>query len=344
MYTGNNNPASLFIPLLTNTNDHVREQAGLIFLGLFGTRSLTYLRRLLGNSNPELCQQAITALQQMAQLSDQSVYDQPFPIISVECLGRVRLYVGSEEVHIDELVHKTSRGVGWQKVEAALAYLIHCGRRGSSVASLGAAIWGSKVSQANVNRVLEALRRVLTSVCGDVMTSRLLRKADNHWSFAIDECFSDVQAFEQTLSRAYDVEISQGRCAAASIYEQAFHMYGGTYMAGLLKDAPWARTRRENLRSGYLVAAECLMEHCFDRERYRECITIGSSVFDDDETADEVVAWLLRAHHQLGEWSQVEYLYRRYLLANELDVQHAVVEEDIVAITYQKLRQLRISA
>lgn len=344
MYTGSNNPASLFIPLLTDSNIQVREQAGLIFLGMYGTRSLTYLRRLLESPSIELRQQAVLALRQMADLSEIDVYDQPFPAISIECLGRVRLYVGAEEVRIDQLVRETSRGVGWQKVEAALAYLIHCGRRGTSVVSLGTAVWGSKVASTNVIRVLEGLRKVLMSACGEVLAARLLRKADDHWSFAVDECFSDVHAFEQTLSRAYDIDMAQGRAAAAALYAQALQLYGGIYMAGLLQDAPWARTRRADLRNGYLIAAECLMEYSFDCERYRDCIKLGSAIFDDDESAEEVIAWLLRAHHQLGEWSQVEYLYRRYLLANQFDASQAEKDEDAVALAYRSLQQLRKAA
>jgi DNA-binding SARP family transcriptional activator len=344
MYTIGTNPATLFLPLLTNPNLPVRQQAVLIYMGIFGPRSLTYLRRLLDNPDTEVRMRATHALRAVAELSHEPVWEQPFPAISIECLGRVRLYVGSDEVRIAEHVRQLNSAAGWQKVEATLAYLIHCGRRGATVAAIGAAVWGSATSTANVTRTLEALRRVIINVCGEELAARLIRQADDHWSLAADEYFSDVAVFEEALGRAYDAENARGRAAAADLYAQAFQLYGGPYMAGLLLDAPWARTRRAHLRDGYLIAAECLMEHNFGRERYRDCIEIGTAVFDADETADEVVAWLLRAHHQLGEWGQVEYLFRRYLNANHTDAHHAQEENDVVAETYAELRALRNAA
>ena len=110
---------------------------------------------------------------------------------------------------------------------------------------------------------------------------------------------------------------------------------------GLLNDAQWARTRRAQLRADYLLAAEALVEYTFGCERYRDCIAMGTEIFDADESADGVVCWLLRAHHQLGEWGQANYVYRRYLVANRTDARRALDQGDAVAAVFAELSALR---
>ncbi|HEU5090621.1 MAG TPA: bacterial transcriptional activator domain-containing protein [Roseiflexaceae bacterium] len=341
MYSSGPNPAALFLALLTNPQASVRQQASLIYTSMFGPRSLTYLRRLLESPDANVRDQATRALRAVAEVSRRDPIKHGFPTVSIECLGRVRLYVGAEEIRISEQVRLLNSASGWQKVESCLAYLMHCGRRGATISSIGAAVWGGRFVEMNVKRTLDTLQRIVANGCGHDAAARLFQHTDDHWALATDEVFSDVAAFEEAINRAYQLEQRHGRDAAVAVYAQACQLYGGPYMAGLLNDAPWARTRRAQLRADYLLAAEALMEYTFGCERYRDCIAMGTEIFDGDESADGVVCWLVRAHHQLGEWGQANYVYRRYLAANRTDARRALDDGDAVAVVFAELSALR---
>jgi spore coat polysaccharide biosynthesis protein SpsF (cytidylyltransferase family) len=57
---------------------------------------------------------------------------------------------------------------------------------------------------------------------------------------------------------------------------------------------------------------------------------VCTQVFDADESADECVAWLLRAYGRIGHRGAMEHTYRRYLRANELDERSPEARQDVV--------------
>ncbi len=331
-------PAALYLPLLTDEQPEVRRQACAILLGTYGEHGLTMLRRCLTASDDRLRRQARLALQHIGELTDLPVRAQPFQGIYVECLGRMRLYVDSQEVKLDSWVRSVNERVGWQKLQGVLGYMLHCGKRGTTRAALETAVWGSSRAPTR-GRTLQALRELLASLRDEAFAEQALSIADNHCLLRPDLFQTDVQAFEHAFALAVHTNESRGLQAAAPLYAQALQLYGGPYMIDLPQGAPWAQPRRDFLRGSFLLAAECLAEHNYACARYDECASICSQIFDGDESADEVVAWLLRAYSQLGQGALLEHTYRRYLQANAVDEQSPEGQHDVVVWTYLQLRQ-----
>ncbi len=334
------NPAVPYLPLLAHPDVTVQQHACAILLSTYGNHALTLLRRCLSSPDTHLRQQAHLALQRIPRLSGVTIYEEPFRGFYIESLGRLRLFVDHQEVHLDAWVRRERSSVGWQKLRGVLGYLLHCGRQGTTIAALETAIWGA-TRAATTGRTLQTLRDLLISLRDAAFAEHALIIADNHCLLNPDVYRSDVQAFEQTFALATHTETTGGLEAAASLYRQALHLYGGPYMIDLPNGAPWAHTRRDHLRGNFLIAAERVAEALYTAGRFAECAALCSQIFDRDESADDVVAWLLRAYSQLGQTGLLEHTYRRYLLANDLNEHGPEGRHDIVVATYADLRPPR---
>jgi DNA-binding SARP family transcriptional activator len=188
-----------------------------------------------------------------------------------------------------------------------------------------------------IGRTLQALRRLLTELLGTEVASRALTITDRICLLNPEVFRSDVQAFEKVFNIASNTECTQGLAAAAPLYAQAIPLYGGPYMIDIVQGAPWAHARRDHLHGSFLITAERVAEHAYNQRRYHECVTVCTQVFDSDETADEIVAWLLRAYGQMGYSSALEHVYRRYLRANQLDERSPEAHQDAVILAYKQL-------
>jgi DNA-binding SARP family transcriptional activator len=319
----------------------VRQQACAILLGTYGEHGLTMLRRCLSAPDRGLRQQARLALQRIGELTDLPVNTQPFQGIYIECLGRMRLYVDSQEIRLDTWVRQVNEQVGWQKLQGVLGYLLHCGKRGTTRAALETAVWGSGRA-ATLGRTLQALRELLAALRGAEFAEYALTLADSHCLLNPDAFHTDVKAFEQAFALAVHTNETEGLEGAAPLCVQALRLYGGPYMIDLPQGAPWAQQRRDFLRSSFLIAAECVAEYTFEQGRYDDCVAVCSQIFDSDESADEVVAWLLRAYKQLGQTALLEQTYRRYVRANGLSEQSHDERQDVVIRAYKELRSTRL--
>ncbi|MGQ9926055.1 MAG: AfsR/SARP family transcriptional regulator [Chloroflexaceae bacterium] len=330
------NPAVPYLPLLTHSDITVQRHAWAILLGAYGNHALTLLRRCLSSPEAHVRQQAHLALQHLTHLTDVPIHTRPFTGVYIESLGRLRLFVDHQEVRLDAWVRHEYSSVGWQKLQGMLGYLLHCGRQGTTIAALEAAVWGKRRA-ATTGRTLQALRNLLASLRDTAFADQALIVADNHCLLNPETYRSDVQAFEETFALATHTEASEGLAAATPVYMQALHLYGGPYLIDLPNSAPWAHSRRDHLRGNFLIAAERVAEARYTDGRLAECVALCSQIFDSDESADEVVAWLLRAYHRLGQTGILEHTYRRYLLANDLDAQGLEGRQDVVVMTYAEL-------
>lgn len=341
MTTHASNPTILYLPLLNDQRPTIRRQACALLLASYGVRGMSMLRRLLSANDLHLRQQARMALQNIGDLTDLAVNPQPFRGIYIECLGRTRLFVDEHEVQIDAWVRKEHGRVGWQKVQGALGYLLHCGRRGTSRATLETAVWGS-TAPATVGRTLKTLRQLFIDLRGDTFAAQALIIADQHCLLSPEVYQCDVHSFEQLFEMAGYVEDSEGLDRAEPLYRQAMQLYGGPYMIDMPQGTPWAQARRDHLRGNFLIAAERVAEHAFDQQRYQDCVAVCSQVFDTDESADDLVVWMLRAYQQLGQYGALEHCYRRYLLANGLDEGSLEGQQDPVVCAYDEIRTAQV--
>lgn len=257
----------------------------------------------------------------------------------VECLGRFRLSDCSQSQAFGDWARHCHDRAGVYKVQSVLAYLIHAGRRGATRSALNQAIWSRKANAATISRTLGALSDVLADLCGDAFIERHLLITADHLILN-PECYqTDAQRFLGVYDRAAQLESDRGLAAAAPLYEQALRQYGGPYMVDIPRADYWCGERREQLASSFVNVCERLAEHTFAERRYRSCITLCQQALDVEETADDIVCWLMRAFHALDMRAELEHGYRLYQRAVSASGDHA--DADVVAQTYRSLHRER---
>lgn len=257
----------------------------------------------------------------------------------IECLGRFRLTDVEQTQAFNDWARHCDDRAGVYKVQSVLAYLVHSGRRGVTRSALNQAIWSRKASAATVSRTLGALSNILVELCGQTFAERHLLITSEHLILDPESYQTDAQRFAGLYERATQVEGDQGLAAAAPLYEQTLRLYGGPYMVDIPRADYWCSERREQLASRYVNVCERLAEYTFGERRYRSCITLCQQALDVEETADDIVCWLLRAFHALDMRAEVEHGYRLYLRAVSASGDRA--DADIVTQTYRSLFQQR---
>jgi DNA-binding SARP family transcriptional activator len=332
------NLVRLYLPLLANPEPAVRQQACLILLGTYGDRALTYLRRLVDDDDAQVRQDVRLALLSVEEVTGQGVKLHAFQGMYVECLGRLRIYVGNHEIQPQDWGQAERGRAGWQKVQATLAYLVHCGRRGASREALGTAAWGGAFSANSLARTLSVLRQALDRYADGSPTLKRALVAEGDYCLLDAECYhTDVQLFERAYVVATEVEHTHGLAQAATLYLQAVQLYAGPYMADVLGGNTWCRQRRDHLMSSFVIAAERLAEHAYAQQQYQRCIEICALALDADSAADDVVVWLMRAYAASGLRAELEHAYRNYLRSVGLDSHGAEERQDLVARAYGDL-------
>lgn len=332
------NLVRIYLPLLAHPQPAVRTQACMILLGTYGQQALTYLRRLLDDSDAQVRQQARLALLAVKELTDEPLRLRPFKGMYVECLGHLRVYVGNREIQAEGWAASGGGRAGWQKVQAVLAYLLHCGRRGTSRETLGAAIWGGEYSATSLARTLTVLRQAFEQdPAGAAIAAQALSIEPDFCRLAPDCYHTDVQMFEHVFSLAVQLEHDRDLCAAVPLYQQALLLYAGPYMADVARAAQWGRQRRDHLMSSFVIAAERQAEYFFSQRQFRQCQDVCALALDADPGADEAMIWLLRAYTAQGLRAEREQAYRAYLRATQTNALAVGGHDDPVVRVYREL-------
>lgn len=253
----------------------------------------------------------------------------------IECLGRFRLTDVEQAQAFSNWARHCEDRAGVYKVQSVLAYLIHAGKRGVTRSALNQAIWSRKASAATISRTLGALTDVLGELCGQTFAEQHLLIAADHLILDPESYQTDAQRFRGLYDRATQVEDDHGLATAVPLYEQALRLYGGPYMIDIPRADYWCGESREQLAGSFVNICERLAEHTFAQHRYRSCITLCQQALDVEETADDLVCWLMRAFHALDMRAEVEHGYRLYLRAVAASGDHTDV--DIVTQTYRSL-------
>ena len=336
------NLARLYLPLLANAQPLVRRQACMILLGTYGNRALTYVRRLLDDSDPQVRQNARLALLAVAEITDIGITFQPFRGMYMQCLGRMRVYVNNHEIQSQDWAQADHGRAGWQKVQGVFAYMIHSGRRGATRDAIGTAVWGGPFSTNSLSRTLTTLRQTILKVCGPAFVEQALMITDDYCVLDPTYYHTDVQLFEHTFDAAVRLEQESGLEAAAPIYSQAMHLYGGPYMADVPRGSGWSQQRRDHLMNSFMIAGERIAEYTYGQRQYKQCIAVCTTALDTDDSADEIIVWLMRAYAQEGRQAELEHVYRRYARAVRIDLEALVDHQDPVVQVYQSLGRSRM--
>jgi DNA-binding SARP family transcriptional activator len=151
----------------------------------------------------------------------------------------------------------------------------------------------------------------------------------------------DVQRFERAFSEADQFEQSQSLEAAIPFYAQALELYGGPYMADILYGNGWCQEKRDRLTNSFIIAVERLAEHAYINAEYYQCVSLCEQVLDADQNIDDVTTWMMRSYSRLGRFTELEHVYRRYLLATTLDPNSIEGQQDLVVQTYLEIGDRR---
>jgi DNA-binding SARP family transcriptional activator len=314
----------------------------MILLGTYGQRALTYVRRLIDDADPQVRQNARLALLAIAEVTDLGVTFQPFRGMYVQCLGRMRVYIDNQEIQSQDWVQADHGRAGWQKVQAVFAYLIHSGRRGATRQAIGSAVWGGAFTPNSLSRTLATLRQTLIKTCGQPFVEQALMIGGDYCMLDPAYYHTDMQLFEHTFETAARTERESGLELAAPIYSQAMNLYGGPYLADVAHGTGWSQQQRDQLMQHFLLAAARLAEHAYSQRQYRQCIAICTAALDTDESADDIIIWLMRAYAQEGRHAELEHVYRRYARAVRIELNDLNARQDTVVQVYQSLGKTRM--
>lgn len=327
------NLVRLYLPLLAHAQADVRRQASMVLLCTYGTQARAYIQPLLRDTNGEIREQARQALETLAQIDGQ-----PAPAVSpsemhIRCLGSFQVSVAGRVLTLENWADNSSAKAGWQRVRSVFAYLVHCGRRGTTRQSLTEAIWGSEGGPTSLARTLTALRQTLVHIGGEELVQAALTITDDYCMLNPDLYRTDLQLFDNTFELAVQTEEREGLGAAASLYQQTIDLYGGPYMADVGR-GNWVQGRRDLFASHFINASERLAEYAFTQGQYRQCVSLCLQALDADMAADEVTVWLLRAYDALGRVAEQRQAYHAYLRAARIDVRSEGEQHDLVVREY----------
>lgn len=310
----------------------------MILLVTYGDHALSSLRRLVNDPEPQVRQEARIALVAIAEITGREIKLQPFRGIYIECLGRLRVYVGSHEMQSKDWVQAEAGRAGWQKVLGVLAYLVHCGQRGTSRKALGEAVWGSAPSASSLARTLTALHQALDKyTVGSDALERVLVIGSDFCLLGPEHYQTDVQMFERAYDLGVQYEQDQGLALAVPLYTQVVQLYTGPYMTDVPRGSGWAWQRRQHLMSSFVLASERLAEYYYINRQYKRCIEMCLSAIDVDDVADDIIVWLMRAYAQEGRNAELKQIYRRYLRTMAIDPSDSGMQQDGVVQEYKRL-------
>jgi two-component SAPR family response regulator len=333
----NANLTQLYLPLLLNPAVEVRRQAWTILRASHGLRALTQLRRMLDTPDPHLRQQIQQALRAIAEMGDVAVEIRPFEGMYVECLGRLRVYIGSYPLQPSDWAQLDGGRAGALKVQSVFAYLIHCGKRGATREAIGESVWGGSVSASSLSRTLTALRQILERAGDAAFVEQALSISRDYCILAPDEYSTDAQMFERAFGIADQLEHSHDLASAVPVYTQALELYGGPYMADVAHGNGWWQSRRDVLMNSFIITIERLAEYAYTNGRYHQCIALCQQAIDTDQSADDVTVWVIRAYAALQQFAEVEHAYRRYLRATGINPNTVEGRQDTVVQVYEQL-------
>lgn len=329
----------LFIPLLLYEDPQVQARSAAILYASYGEEVGQRLRVLLARSDPEGRRRMRAALDVLMRYASRVAPEPPaFPGLQVDCLGVLRVWVAGVPI-LGQLAERDRGRAGSHKVRAVLAALLHAGGRGMSREALSEAIWGGGSGASGLARTLSSLRTLIVEAGGEELAEAALVIGDDRCLLHPEYVRSDVDAFERLCTLAAEMEDQAGLAAAAELYAQALELYRGPYMA----DVPGAWSalleRRSLLAGDFLNMVERLAEHSFVQGRYHECVHLCNLALAEDAAADDLTAWLLRAHARLGHLAELEHAYRHYLRAAHVD---AGMARDPVVRVYGELKRARV--
>jgi LuxR family maltose regulon positive regulatory protein len=242
-------------------------------------------------------------------------------IVTIQCLGPFRVFIGSEEISQERWVSTKARDL--------LAYFITF--RGERVPSerVFDAIWADKPGRGLTafHTALSRLRHALR--IGDAAPRYILVEAGEYW-LDIAAFNVDVNEFETALTKARTASTEE---LAAHWYEQALSLYHGEYLENFYFD--WLFPERQRLVEIYIMTLRNLATYHFTRERYTNALELLQRALRVDNLNEDLHCQTMRTYVALGDQAGLVHQYKdlEKTLLMELGMEPLVATQKL----YQKL-------
>lgn len=341
MHIQSTNLVRMSLPLLTHADAEIRRQVYDLLVCAYGGGVGASLRRLAQDPDLQVRRRAQLALEGAFVALEPAAAALDEVVVHVLSLGTLRVCAGGAWLDPRDWSPEDGGRAGWQKVQGAFAYLLHCGAHGATRAALVDAVWGGPTSPSSLSRTLTTLRGALARAAGEAFAERALICVGDTCRLDPLRFETDAHVFERVFALAAEREEAEGLAAAAPLYAQALELYGGPYMGDVLPGSGWMLPRRELLASYYVLAAERLAEDAYERGDDRRCVQLCLQVLDAEPAADDLVTWLLRAYARLGRHAELEFVYQSYLRVTGIKPADPQSEADPVVQAYAAVTRSR---
>jgi DNA-binding SARP family transcriptional activator len=184
--------------------------------------------------------------------------------------------------------------------------LIAFGGRNINKALISDALWpdadGDRADQTFAT-TLHRLRRLL----GNDLAVQI---QEGKLSLNPSYCWVDCWAFERLLSRADTASSRKNTDKAAELTEKALSTYKGVFLSGDALE-PWAVSRRERLRTRFLLAVNRLGNYLESKDKWEKAAGHYYRNLDVDDHSEEIYQRLMRCLKHLGQKAEALSVYSR---------------------------------
>ena len=242
-------------------------------------------------------------------------------MVTVQCLGPFRVFMGGEEISQERWVSTKARDL--------LAYFITFRGERIPAERIFDAIWADKPGRGMTafHTALSRLRHALRK--GDEAPRFVLVEAGEYW-LDMAAVSVDVNEFEVALTKARTASSEE---LVAQWYEQAVSLYHGDYLDNLYYN--WLFPERHRLAQAYISALRDLANFHFIHERYTNALELLQRALRVDNLNEDLHCQVMRTYIALGDQAGLVHQYQdlQKTLSAELGMEPLLSTQKL----YQKL-------
>ncbi len=203
-----------------------------------------------------------------------------------------------------------------------LCYLLLNRRYPHDRERLAAIFWGEQVTSISRSYLRNALWRLRQALAAaNIPVERYLDISDESVSFLpSDDCWLDVEAFEQAVRLCEQVPGHELTEQQAVDLEAAVGLYSGDLLDGMYDD--WCLYDRERLRLMFLGLLDRLMIYHEYRGHYESSLAYGQRILERQPTHEAVHCRMMRLFWLMGNHGEALAQYKRcaQVLREELGI------------------------
>jgi LuxR family maltose regulon positive regulatory protein len=242
-------------------------------------------------------------------------------VVTVQCLGPFRAFIGNEEISQERWVSTKARDL--------LAYFITFRSERIPCERVFDAIWADKPGRGMTafHTALSRLRHALRK--GDTAPRFILVEAGEYWldsaAFSVD-----VNEFDTALTKARAAPTEE---QSAHWVEQAISLYHGDFLDNMYYD--WLFAERHRLTQAYISALRNLANFHFTHERFTNALELLQRALRVDDLNEDLHCQAMRTHVALGDQAGLVHQYQdlEKILSVELGMEPLVSTQKL----YQRL-------